>query len=124
MSIIEDKLALILDATTKIEQFIDSDIEFDAKVDFIEEMLNKRQAIFDQIDQLDFEKTDHYRLTIKDIMGYDTIIFKKMEQAKQYYAEKIDDVQAERRNLNKANRVQKKYLSAKSETGYFINHKK
>lgn len=124
MSIIEDKLALILDATTKIEQFIDSDIEFDAKVDFIEEMLNKRQAIFDQIDQLDFEKTDHYRLTIKDIMGYDTIIFKKMEQSKQYYAKKIDDVQAERRNLNKANRVQKKYLSVKSETGYFINQKK
>ncbi len=64
MKQIDDYLEQIYKLTEKIEQFLCSELEFDVKVEQVEEMMTRRAELFAAIDDSDGAKPRDYRRKI------------------------------------------------------------
>lgn len=111
--------------TKHIIQFVDSDLTFEAKMDYIEEQLTKKDDLLEDISQVTFSLTADDKEQLRAIYDKEQLAIEKMELMLNDYSEELEVLKDQQKNVKKANFVRKKYLlNVSHEAGYFINKKK
>lgn len=123
MKQIDDYLEQIYKLTEKIEQFLCSELEFDVKVEQVEEMMTRRAELFAAIDDSDGAKPRDYRRKIADIMALDRKVECAMQALRDEQKRDLENIRRQKRHAAKSKQVHNEYLRPQVESGYFINRK-
>lgn len=113
-----------LDYTKKINQFLKSDLSFDAKIEYTEQMVDRRQHAFDRFEGMIVDETDGARRLLKSLQSLDVENNKLMQTILDESVAALQEVRLQKINSSKSGRVQKRYLAPANETGFFINNAK
>lgn len=120
-----DDLKKIQMLSFEINQFFDSDLEFDAKMNHIDTLLEQRNQLINFLESYDIEKTEQHRNLLREIYDMDQLIIEKMNIYIHDNKQEIDKLKCEKIQVSKKRMVNKKYLTvSKESSGYFINQKR
>ncbi len=109
--------------TKKIFQFLSSDLDFDAKIEQVEAMIEKREKLFAAIDQSVEQKPPGYEQKMRQIMDYDCEISDMMQALLEEQETALEDVRKQKRHASQSRRVQNEYLKPQVQSGYYVNRK-
>ncbi len=109
--------------TKKIDQFINSELEFDVKLEQVELMMRQRAELFDAIDASKDPKPADYKQRIAAILAIDRSVEEAMQGILEEQKLALCDIRAQKRHASKSKLVHNEYLKPQVQSGYFINRK-
>ncbi len=109
--------------TKKIFQFLSSDLDFDAKMEQVEAMIEKREQLFEAIEQSAEEKPAGYEQRVRQILDYDSDISDMMQALLEEQETAFEDVRKQKRHASQTRRAHNEYLKPQVQSGYYVNRK-
>ncbi len=113
-----------INATKRLIEFLDSELETDAKIEYAEQMLEQRQRIFEELAPKMASRTAEDQPKINQLMSLNEQLDDVLIEMLNNIEKQVSGVKFQKTQANQINQVQKKYLNPQEQVGYFINHKK
>lgn len=122
---LKELLSEIYTRTKNIETFLESHLDFNTTMDYIEKTLDERENLIAQLSDETKEKSQTEKDFIDKIYRLDQVIIEKMSLFMLDDKNSINELKTKRGKIKKANFVKNKYISInKNESGFFIDKKK
>ncbi len=124
MSVYLNAIRDVLDYSKKTNQLLQSDLSFDEKLGYINQLLERRDKGLQIIENSKVEPTDSSQRLLKLLRSIDEENSNLMQALLTEKKSDIETVKAEKIAVAKSAKAQKTYMTPADEAGYYINNVK
>ncbi len=106
----------------KIINHLSADIDLEVKVDYLEELIEKRFDLQEKIENSEYNKDD-YKKSFREILDLNIKISTEFEELDKLNKKELKDIINKKSNINKSKKLNDSY-NPFNEKSYYINEKK